>query len=381
MLKRSIVLACFLIAVPSTTTCAQTSLKDAFKSYFLIGAALNPGHFTETDAAGTMLVKQHFNAITPENDMKWELIHPRPDAGLAGYNFENSDKYVEFGEKNGMCIIGHCLVWHSQVPRWVFEAAEGKPLDRAGLLQRMREHIFTVVGRYKGRVHGWDVVNEALNEDGTMRKSPWFNIIGDDYIARAFEYAHEADPKAELYYNDYNLEYEAKRNGALALVKKLQQQRIKVTAIGMQSHDKMDRPTVRQIEDSLNAFKALGVKVVVTELDVDVLPSVTRQPTADVSARAHATPESNPYPSGLPDQMQKDLAQRYADIFGVFLKYKGLITRVTFWGVTDRYSWLNNFPAPGRTNYPMLFDREGKPKPAFDAVIQKAKAAKLWNFE
>jgi endo-1,4-beta-xylanase len=375
VLRRSIVLACFLIPVLPATIPAQTSLKDAFKNYFRIGAALNPGYFTGTDAAGVTLVKQHFNAITPENDMKWERIHPRPDAGLAGYNFENSDKYVEFGEKNGMYIIGHCLVWHSQVPRWVFEDAEGNPLDRAALLQRMREHIFTVVGRYKGRVHGWDVVNEALNEDGTLRKSPWLNIIGKDYVARAFEYAHEADPKAELYYNDYNLEYEAKRNGAVALVKNLQQQGVKVTAIGMQSHDKIDRPTVQQIEDSLNAFKTLGVKVVVTELDVDLLPSVTRQPTADVSARAQTTPASNPYASGLPDEMQKALAQRYADIFAVFLKYKDLITRVTFWGVTDRYSWLNNFPAPGRTNYPLLFDREGKPKPAFDAVIQEAKAA------
>lgn len=375
MLKRSIVLACILIPALPATMPAQTFLKDAFKNYFRIGAALNPGHFTGTDAAGSALVKQHFNAITPENDMKWERIHPRPDAGLAGYNFENSDKYVEFGEKNGMFIIGHCLVWHSQAPRWVFEDAEGKPLDQAALLQRMREHIFAVVGRYKGRVNGWDVVNEALNEDGTLRKSPWLNIIGEDYIARAFEYAYEADPKAELYYNDYNLEYEAKRNGAVDLVKKLQHQGIKITAIGMQSHDKMDRPTVQQIEDSLNAFKALGVKVVVTELDVDVLPPVTRQPTADISARAQATPEANPYVAGLPDEMQKALAKRYADIFAVFLKYKDLIKRVTFWGVTDRYSWLNNFPAAGRTNYPLLFDREGKPKPAFDAVIQKAKAA------
>ncbi len=375
MLKRS-TMACLLILFLPAAVPAQTPLKEAFKKDFRIGAALNPGYFTETDAVGTALVKQHFNAITPENDMKWERIHPRPDAGPAGYNFENADKYVAFGEKNGMFIIGHCLVWHSQVPRWVFQNAEGKPLDRAGLLQRMREHILTVVGRYKGRVNGWDVVNEALNEDGTMRKSPWFDIIGDDYIARAFEYAHEADPQAELYYNDYNLEYEAKRNGAIELVKKLKQQGIKITAIGTQSHDKMDRPTAQQIEDSLNAFKALGVKVVVTELDVDVLPAVTRQPTADVSARAEATPNSNPYTSGLPDDMQKALAKRYAEIFAVFLKHKDLITRVTFWGVTDRYSWLNNFPAAGRTNYPLLFDREGKPKPAFDAVMQEAKAVK-----
>jgi endo-1,4-beta-xylanase len=239
----------------------------------------------------------------------------------------------------------------------------------------MREHILTVVGRYRGRVQGWDVVNEALNEDGTLRKSLWFNIIGEDYIAKAFEYAHEADPKAELYYNDYNLDDAAKRNGAIALVKKLKEQGLTVTAIGTQSHHKIDRPSVQQIEESLKAFKESGLKVAVTELDVDLLPAVTRQPTADVSARAEVTAGSNPYVAGLPNEIQHALAKRYADIFGVFLKYRDIITRVTFWGVTDRFSWLNNFPAPGRTNYPLLFDREDKPKPAFEYVLKQAEMA------
>jgi endo-1,4-beta-xylanase len=373
MFMRSILTAFLLIAGLPSAVPAQIPLKEAFANYFRIGAALNAGYYMETDTAGVALVKQQFNTITPENDMKWERIHPRPDAGPAGYSFENADRYVAFGEKNGMFIIGHCLVWHSQVPRWVFQDADGKALTRDALLQRMRDHIFTVVGRYKGLVQGWDVVNEALNEDGSMRRSPWFNIIGEDYIAHAFEYAHEADPKAELYYNDYNLEYEAKRKGAVELVKKLKQQGIPITAIGTQSHVKLDKPTVQQLEDSLKAFQELGVKVAVTELDVDLLPAVTFQPTADVSVRAKTTAESNPYVAGLPDDMQKALANRYADLFSVFVRYKDLITRVTFWGVTDRYSWLNDFPAPRRTNYPLLFDREGKPKPAFDAVIRQVK--------
>ncbi len=374
MFKRSF-LFLMMAGLPASLA-AQPSLKDAFKKHFYIGAALNPGHFTETNALEAALVKQHFNSATPENDMKWERIHPRADAGLAGYNFEASDKYVEFGEKNGMFIVGHCLVWHSQTPRWVFQGDDGKPLDREGLLARMRDHILTVVGRYKGRIHGWDVVNEALNEDGTLRKSQWHNIIGEDYIAQAFKFAAEADPKAELYYNDYNLEYEEKRKGAVELVKKLLQQGVKATAIGTQSHHKIDRPSIQQIEDTLKDFKGLGVKVAVTELDVDVLPAVTRQPTADISARAEATANSNPYTAGLTDEMQKTLARRYGDIFAVYLKYQGLLTRVTFWGVTDRYSWLNNFPAGGRTNHPLLFDRENKPKAAFDAVIQEAKRAR-----
>jgi len=374
MFNRCLVLMYLMVGSFPAAVSAQTSLKEAFRNHFRIGAALNRGYFTGTDEAGSTLVRQQFNSITPENDMKWERIHPRSDAGPAGYSFESADKYVEFGEKNGMFIIGHCLVWHSQTPRWVFQDADEKLLGRDALLQRMRDHILTVVGRYKGRVHGWDVVNEALNEDGSLRKSPWLNIIGEDYIARAFEYAHEADPKAELYYNDYNLDYAEKRKGAIELVKKLQQQGIRISAIGSQSHHKMDQPTAQQIEDTLKAFKELGVKMAMTELDVDILPAVTRQPTADISVQAKATAASNPYVAGLPDDMQAALARRYADIFALYLKYKEIVTRVTFWGVTDRYSWLNNFPAPGRTNYPLLFDREGKPKPAYNAVIREANA-------
>jgi len=358
-----------LLLVSAGAVQAQTTLKGAFKDYFRIGAALNHATYTETDATAAALVKAQFNAITPENDLKWERIHPQPDK----YEFGPADAYVEFGAQNHMFIVGHCLVWHSQIPRWVFEDGQGKPLDRDALLKRMHDHIFAVVGRYKGRINGWDVVNEALNEDGTMRQSPWMRIIGEDYIAKAFQYAHEADPKAELYYNDYSLENEAKRNGAVALIKKLKDQSIAITAVGLQGHDKMDWPTVEQQDATIAAFKVLGVKVCITELDVDVLPRVMRQQTADVSARAQGTADSNPYTAGLPDSVQQALAKRYADLFGVFVKHRDAITRVTFWGVTDKTSWLNDFPVKGRTNYPLLFDRGGKPKPAFDAVIQVAK--------
>jgi len=359
-------LAC-LLAAGALSTSAQPSLKDAYKGSFKIGAALNQGHFRETDTVGAALVKQHFNTITPENDLKWERVHPKLDT----YNFEPADKYVEFGEKNGMFIVGHCLVWHSQTPQWVFQDDQGKPLTRDVLLQRMRDHINTVVGRYKGRIHGWDVVNEALNEDGTMRQSTWMKIIGDDYVARAFEYAHEADPKAELYYNDYSLENEPKRKGAVELVKKLKAQGLTVTAIGTQHHDNMNWPSVELIDATIAAFKALGTKVCVTELDVDVLPR--RGQSADVSATQQGSANLNPYTEGLPEAVQQALAKRYGEIFGVFMKHRDAITRVTFWGVTDRFSWLNNFPVRGRTNYPLLFDRDAKAKPAFEAVMKAAR--------
>ncbi len=344
------------------------SLKEAFQDSFRIGAALNAAIFTEEDARDAALVKQQFNSITPENVLKWERVHPRPGV----YDFDLPDRYVAFGEKNHMRIIGHTLVWHNQTPRWVFEDDKGNPVDRETLLSRMRDHIHTVAGRYKGRIFGLDVVNEALNEDGTLRQSPWLKIIGEDYVAKAFEYAHEADPQAELYYNDYSIENEAKREGAIALIRKLQSEHVPVAAIGIQGHDKMDWPSLDQEDAAIRAFAKLGVKVNITELDIDVLPRATREQGAEVTLHAESQSALNPYTAGLPDATQQELAKRYAGLFGVFLKHRDVITRVTFWGVTDGDSWLNNWPVPGRTSYPLLFDRNGKPKPAFDAVMQLA---------
>jgi endo-1,4-beta-xylanase len=347
------------------------TLKDAFQGIFRIGAAVNQSQLEERNARDVAIIAAQFNTISPENVLKWEAIHPRPDA----YSFDPADHYVAFGEKYKMFIVGHNLVWHSQVPQWVFRDDKGAPLTRDALLDRMHDHIRTVVGRYKGRIGGWDVVNEALNEDGALRKSQWLNIIGDDYIAKAFQFAHEADPAAELYYNDYSLENEAKRNGAVALIKKLQAQSIPIAAVGLQGHDKLDWPTAKQQADTIEAFAALGIKVNISEFDVDVLPRNAAGNSADVSATATGG-GANPYTAGLPDDMQQALARRYAELFGIFVKYRASISRVTLWGVTDGGSWLNNFPVRGRTNYPLLFDREGKPKPAFFAVLATARGAK-----
>ena len=357
-----------LLACQTWSAAAQVTLKDAFQNAFRIGAALNPAQFEERDARGAALVKAQFNTISPENVLKWEVVHPRAD----GYRFEPADRYVAFGEKNHMFIVGHTLVWHNQTPPWVFQGSNGQPLDPAALLERLHDHIRTVVGRYKGRIGGWDVVNEALNDDGTLRQTPWLKIIGEDYIAKAFEFAHEADPSAELYYNDYSLENEAKRNGAVALVRKLKAQGVPIRAVGSQEHDKLDSPTAEQVDATIAALAALGVKVNITELDIDLLPRATRQTGADVSLNVVARSTLNPYTEGLPAAVGEQLAKRYADLFAVFLKHRGTITRVTFWGVTDGDSWLNNWPVRGRTAYPLLFDREGKPKPAFDAVIRLA---------
>src|SRR6266508_6379188 len=359
-------------SLSSSRAQTQTTLQETFKNVFMIGASLNRRQIFEEDARSTALIVSQFNTITPENTLKWGLVHPEPDK----YDFETADRYVAFGEKHHMFIVGHTLVWHNQTPAWVFQDGKGNPADRDTLLKRLREHIMTVVGRYKGRIKGWDVVNEALNEDGTMRQSPWLKIIGEDYLAKAFQFAHEADPKAELYYNDYSLENEPKRNGALALIKKLKSQGLPVAAIGLQGHDKMDWPTVEQEDATIAAFAALGIKVNITELDIDVLPPATRNRGADITLNVELQAKLNPYAKGLPDALQQALAKRYADLFSVFVKQRNVVDRVTFWGVTDAASWLNNWPVRGRTSYPLLFDRGGQPKPAFTAVVQAASITK-----
>jgi len=363
-------------ATPSTSpepavagTTHGRALKDAFAGSFLVGAALNQAQFTEQDQRGAAIVKTQFNTITSENVLKWEKVHPQP--GL--YDFAAPDKYVEFGERNGMFIVGHTLVWHQQTPRWVFEDPTGAPVSRDTLLARLRDHIQTVVGRYRGRVKGWDVVNEAVDEDGTLRKTPWLTIIGEDYLVKAFEFAHEADPTAELYYNDYSVENAPKRNGVIALITKLQAAGVRVAAVGLQGHNKMTWPTVAQQDSTIAAFAALGVKVNITELDIDMLPAATASQAAEVTLNVVPAAGLNPYVGGLPDSVQQTLSRRYADLFGVYMKHRDVIERVTFWGVTDGDSWLNGWPVRGRTSYPLLFDHAGQPKPAFDAVIRTAR--------
>ena len=359
----SLVILCG-VAVCSSVAAQERALKDVFKNDFKIGAALNRRQIFEEDVRGAQIVSTHFNSITPENILKWALVHPEPER----YDFAAADRFVEFGEKRGMFIVGHTLVWHNQTPPQVFEDAKGKPVDRETLLKRMRDHIFTVVGRYKGRINGWDVVNEALNQDGTMRQSPWFKIIGDDYLVQAFKFAHEADPNAELYYNDYDLELPAKRAGGVELIKKLKAAGVAISGVGLQNHNQLEWPSIADEDATISAFAALGLKIHITELDVDVLPRTTKI-GADYAVDVKVTPQLNPYVDRLPDAMQQALAKRYAELFQVYRKHRDAIERVTFWGVADGDSWLNNWPMKGRTNYPLLFDRLGKAKPALASLL------------
>jgi endo-1,4-beta-xylanase len=351
----------------------QPSLKRLAPKGLLIGAALNTRQVEGGDPVSLDIVTRQFNSISPENVLKWGAVHPAPDR----YVFEPVDKYVALGKEHGLAVIGHVLVWHQQTPAWVFAGQAGGRADRDTLLSRMRTHIQTVVGRYRDRIHGWDVVNEALDDDGTLRKTPWLEAIGPDYVAKAFEYTHAADPAAELYYNDFNLWKPAKREAAIRLVKDLRAGGLRVDGIGEQAHWGIDEPPLAEIDRTIAETAAgSGVKVLLTELDIDVLPRDPDMWGADLSKKATIRATTNIYPDGLPDAQQQALARRYADIFTLVLKHRGVVSRVTFWGVTDAQSWLHNFPIPGRVNYPLLWDRQGQPKRAFDAVVEVLRGAR-----
>jgi endo-1,4-beta-xylanase len=343
----------------------EPALKTLVLKGVLIGAAINQAQSDGQETIGLGIVTHHFNTISPENILKWQLIHPEPER----YDFAPADRYVALGQKHGMAVIGHTLVWHQQTPAWVFGGKDGAKPDRETLLARMRTHIEAVAGRYRGRIHGWDVVNEALNDDGTLRKTPWLEVIGEDYIAKAFEYARAADPHAELYYNDYNLWKPEKREGALRIVKQLRDRGLRVDGVGEQGHYMLESPSAAEIDATIAAIAAAAMKPMITELDVDVLPRDSAMYGADLAKKAKFQAETNLYPTGLPPDKQQELARRYADIFDVVMKHRDTLARVTFWGVADGQSWLNDFPVPGRINHPLLWDREGRPKPAFAAVV------------
>lgn len=339
------------------------SLKSTFQDNFYIGAAINKEQITGVNTAEILLLEEQFNSISPENDLKWERIHPEKDS----FYFDIADKYVALGEKNDMNIVGHALIWHSQLAPWMHEIK-----DSLTMAHNIENHINTIVGRYKGKIDTWDVVNEALNEDGSLRESIFLNIMGDQYIDYAFQLASIADPDAELVYNDYNLWKPEKREGVIRLVKQLQSKGIKIDGVGMQAHWSLLGPTIEDIENSIIAYSELGVKVMITELDVTVLPNPWDINGAAVEQnydQYEGDPRMNPYPEQLSDSAKVQLSKRYEDIFKLFLKHQDKISRVTFWGINDGNSWLNNWPIKGRTNYPLLFDRESQPKEAYYSLL------------
>jgi endo-1,4-beta-xylanase len=350
---------------------SSDSLKKYFSSFFNIGAAINEDIILNLDNDSKRIVETNFNSITPENSLKWMFIQPSPNY----FNFTVSDKYVDFGTKNKMHIVGHALVWHSQLADFM-QNIESK----AEMTKHFENHIYTLVSRYKGKINAWDVVNEAFNEDGSMRESVFYKLLGKNYIEKAFELTHNADPNVDLIYNDYNLYKKEKRDGVINMVKQMKSKGIKIDAVGVQAHWSLNQPSLYEIEQIILDISKLGVDVMFTELDISVLPSPWEQVGADVSqnfSRFEGDPKMDPYTDKLPKSVQNKLAKRYKDIFQLFIKHSDKISRVTFWGVMDKHSWLNDFPIKGRTNYPLLFNRTYQEKEAYKALIELGSSNKI----
>ena len=348
----------------SSKTEEPKGIKDAFEGKFYIGTALNEAEIRGIDTTGVDLIKTHFNSIVAENCMKNEEIHPAEDV----WNFELADKFVEFGEANDMFIIGHCLVWHSQLAKWFAYDENGDYVTPEVLKQRMKDHITTIMTRYKGRIHGYDVVNEAIVEDGSYRKSPFYEILGEEFIPWAFECAHAADPDAELYLNDYGMNVPGRRDAYVKLINQLKERGLRIDAIGMQGHMGMDYPTVEEFETSLLAFAGTGVNVMITEWDMSALPTVNMG--ANVADVEEYKASLNPYADGLPEDVAKVWNERMKSFMDLFLKHSDKITRVTAWGVSDEDSWKNGWPIPGRTDYCLLIDRDHEVKPFLNEYLK-----------
>jgi endo-1,4-beta-xylanase len=350
------------------------TLKEAYKDAFKMGVAVNEAIVSGADKASQDIVRRQFNSITVENVMKAGPINPQPGV----FNFGPADAFVEFGKSNGMFIVGHTLVWHNQTPDWFFKDEKGNTNSPAAQTERLRKHIEVVAGRYTGRVQAWDVVNEVIAEDGSYRPTTWVKGIGngDELVRLSFKFAAQYAPNTELYYNDFNAWRPAKRDGIVRMVKMLQKEGIRIDGIGMQGHWGLNYPKTEYIEAAIDAYAALGVKVMITELDVDVLP-LTKEGQIIGTGMSHEQFQLgefktflDPYRNGLPDDVQRQLTARYAELFRIFYNKRDKIDRVTLWGVHDGMSWKNGYPIPNRTNYPLLFDRNRKAKPALDAVLR-----------
>jgi endo-1,4-beta-xylanase len=323
-------------------------LKDFYKDYFLMGVAVMPNNLEGEQAE---FIKKNFSSLTAENVMKPALIHPEENR----YFWDDADKIVNFAEANGLKVRGHTLCWHAQTGAWMFVDSLGNPASKELALKRLKDHITTVVSHYKGRIYAWDVLNEVISDSDTAkspyRQTPWLKICGEEYIAKIFQWAHEADPNAVLVYNDYNSENPGKRDRIYNLVKKLRDEGVPVDAIGLQGHWKIGNPSEQNLRDAIDKFSSLGVKLQITELDVTIYAS--RTDTIGIGF----TPER--------EQKQMDL---YKMAFKVFREKKDVITGVTFWNVSDRSSWLDR-RGPGKA-YPLLFDEKLQPKKAFWEVVK-----------
>ncbi len=365
----------------------SATLKSAYEDAFLIGNIIAGGFHAEDppyrqDDRELAILAREYNCLTSENNMKMMFV--QPEEGV--FNFKGTDAAVDFAESNDMLYVGHALVWHSMVPNWIFKYKNGKEVSREDLIDRMRTHIYTLVGRYKGRIKYWDVVNEAIDtkyiEDpktgknkqvAFFRESPWMKIIGPEYIEMAFQFAHEADPDALLIYNDFSMFEEPKARFAAGLYRYLKSKGIAIHGIGFQGHYHLKYPSLASLQKSIDIISAVGAQISISELDVGILPLIDDYKGADVDKKVELDKKLNPYVDGVPQKILAQQAVRYRELFELFMHNRDHIERVTFWGMLDQYSWINDWPVKGRTAAPLLFDRNYDAKPAYTALKQLVK--------
>lgn len=337
----------------AANTDTERGLKDHWGKYFTMGVAVSPWALKTQEA---QLITKEFSSLTPENAMKWEAIHSRPDM----YYWKDADSIVAFAERNNMKLRGHTLCWHNQTPAWVFKNADGSNVSKEVLLQRLKEHITTVVSRYKGKIYAWDVVNEVISDkpDEMYRNSLWYQLCGEDFIAKAFEYAHEADPDALLFYNDYNEINPIKREKIYKLVMSLKKAGIPIHGLGLQAHWAINEPSVTQLDSTLQQFATTGLQLQITELDISVY-------NKEHNARERNRTDDDTSFTANKASKQTDM---YVNCFKLFAKYRKHIKAITFWNISDRRSWLDDFPVKNRKDYPLLFDRNLQRKQVYYAI-------------
>lgn len=328
-------------------------LKDYYKDYFPVGVAVSPDSLLGQDH---LLILEQFNSLTAENAMKMGPIHPEEDL----YYWKDADRIVDFAQLHALKIRGHTLCWHEQTPEWLFSDDKGNEVSREVLLQRLNEHITTVVDRYKGRIYAWDVVNEAIDDDNTkfLRDTPWSRICGEEFIGKAFEYARLADPLALLFYNDYNTERPGKRERVLRLLRQLLDAGTPIDGLGIQAHWSIYEPSEKDLRETIEIFSSLGLPIQITELDISIYPHEAARRSRWPGEPAFFTP-----------QLEQQQIEQYKKVFSILREYKDSITGLTFWNVSDRTTWLDWFPVRGRKNYPLLFDVHGMPKKAYWEVV------------
>ena len=368
-------LSLLLLAGSLSVNAAQDQgLKNTFADSFKMGVAVNQDIVTGKNAAAQSIIAKQFNTVTLENAMKAEVIYPQKGK----VNFSGADAFIDFAKQNNMFTVAHTLVWHNQTPDWFFTNSKNEPNTPAEQLEQMRKHIELVAGRYKNKVDAWDVVNEVIADDGSYRPTVWVNRVGDGdtMVKAAFKYAQQYSPNTELYYNDFNAWRPEKRDGIIRMIKMLQKEGIRIDGIGIQAHWGLNFPKMQYIEQAIDAYAALGIKVMITELDIDVLPLTKEgQITGTDMMKPQFQLEEfetylDPYKNGLPSDVEAQLNARYKALFELFYAKRDKIDRVTFWGLHDGMSWKNDYPIPNRTNYPLLWDRNLNPKPVIKTIAE-----------